>query len=167
MKKTLLGILILAISTFKILGQIPAKTIPEFRLFKRTGKDFTKQDLPAGKMSFFFFFDPDCDHCQHAMTEFNKKYKSFSSTSVCLVSVDNWNKIDYFMKTYGTQVRQQKNVISLRDSLNQFITKFQPRRYPAMFLYSAHGNIMDYEDTPEAVFRFVRLIDASPSSIKK
>jgi peroxiredoxin len=167
MKKTMLGVLILAISTFKIFGQIPAKSIPEFRLFKRTGKAFTKQDLPVGKMLFFFFFDPECDHCQRAMSEFGKKYKSFSSTSVCLVSVDSWKKMDDFMKTYGNQVRQQKNVILLRDSLNQFITKFQPRRYPAMFLYSAHGDIMDYEDTPEAVFRFVRLFDTSPSSIKK
>ena len=63
-----------------------------------------------------------------------------------------------FMATYAPQLKMQKNVNLLQDRNNQFIAKFKPRRYPAMFLYSAEKKLLDYEDNEESVFRIVNLV---------
>ena len=63
------------------------------------------------------------------------------------------------METYGSKLKGQKNVTILQDKLQQFITKFNPVRYPSMFIYSPEKKLLDYEDNPELVFRLVNTIN--------
>lgn len=63
------------------------------------------------------------------------------------------------MDAYGSKLRGQKNVTILQDKLQQFILKFNPRKYPSMFLFSPEKKLIDYEDTPESVFRLVNAIN--------
>ena len=103
-----------------------------------------------------FFFDPDCEHCQRAVKSISDQFKSFQTAAVYMISIESPEKINRFMDTYGHNIKGQKNVVLLQDKLNQFITKFQPKRYPAMFLYSSEKALIDYEDNPETVFRFIK-----------
>ena len=137
----------------------PAQTIPHFQLFRYNGQAFTDRDLPKGKMIFFMFIDPDCDHCQNAIKNVGEQFKAFRNTAVYLVCVYGKQKMDQFLNTYGAKVKSQKNVTLLHDKLGEFMKDFNPVRYPAMFLYSPERKLLDYEDNPLSVFRLVNTIN--------
>jgi peroxiredoxin len=139
-------------------GQIPAQVLPDFEFYHLDNSKFSNKDLPPRQNLLFVFFDSDCEHCQLAAKNINQQYKSFETVSIYFISLDSSDKIRQFMATYAPQLKMQKNVHVLRDRNNQFISKFKPRRYPSMFLYSAEKNLLDYEDNEESVFRIVNLI---------
>lgn len=156
---TIISLLLFSISaSAQLRVQPPAQTIPHFQFF-RFNKPFTDQDLPKGKTMFIMFFDSDCDHCQHAIKSIGDNFQSFKKTSIFLISIDDQIKINHFMKTYGSKLKGQKNVTILQDKLQEFITKFNPVRYPSMFIYSPERKLLDYEDNPESVFRLVNTIN--------
>jgi thiol-disulfide isomerase/thioredoxin len=143
----------------QVAAQTPAKTIPDFTFYKMgTNHPFTQNDLPKSKLTFFVFFDPDCEHCQKAIQQISKQYQSFKKTAVYLVSMENHEKIVKFMDTFGKDLKNQPNLLVLEDKNIQFLARFKPVRYPSMFLYSTEKKLVDYEDNPESVFRFTTAI---------
>jgi hypothetical protein len=146
-----------ALLTLAFIGeaQVPAQTLPEFSFLGAGKQAFTNKDLAQGRQLFFLFVDPDCEHCQHAVQTIGEQYTAFRNTAVYVISLDSREKLSAFMDKYGGALKGQKNVLLLQDNLNQFIVRFKPRRYPAMMLYSPNGQLIDYEDNPESVFRIV------------
>ena len=142
-------------------AQTPAQTVPVFTLYKLDNASFTNVNLAQNKMLFFFFFDPDCDHCQRAATNLNQQYADYKNAAVYLVSEASQAKIQSFINQYFQQLIKGKNVTVLRDTKNEFLTKFQPLRYPAMFLYSSNKKLLDYEDNAESIFRFKKPLQAT------
>lgn len=142
-----------------ISAQIPAQILPDFEFSRLDKSSFTNKDLVQGKILFFVFFDSDCDHCQRAVKNIDVQYKLFKKIAIYFISLDGPDKINRFMATHAAHLKDQKNVLVLQDKLNQFITKFKPRRYPSMFLYSANKKLMEYEDNEESVFRIVNAIN--------
>ena len=159
-KHRVVAILILLFIANIIAAQIPAATIPEFTFYRFNQTAFTNKDLPTGKMIFIVFFDPDCDHCQHAITTIGQQYQAFKKTAVYLISMFDQNKMNHFMDTYGKALKEQKNVVLLQDKLGQFINKFKPRKYPSMFLYSPEKKLLVYEDDPANIPKFIKAIAA-------
>jgi len=145
--------------TIGAFGQTPAQQLPVFE-FRRLNKiSFTNKDLPRQRILLFIFVDTECDHCQRAVKNIDLQYKSFQKAAVYLISQDSTERIDRFMSAYGPTLKAQKNVFLLQDHLNQFIEKFKPRRYPAMFVYSSEKKLLDYEDNEESVFRLVNTVN--------
>jgi len=138
--------------------QIPAQTLPDFEFSRMDKTRFTNKDLKKDKMIFFVFFDPVCEHCLRAIKSIDEQFKSFQNLSVYLISVDDKVKVNHFVNTYAPHLKAQKNVTLLQDNLSQFISKFKPYKYPAMFLYSTDKKLVVYEDNEETVFRFVNTI---------
>ncbi len=159
-KLGLLALLLVASCSLQaqISGKPPAQTIPDFKFFRFDNTTLTNKDLPSGKLIFFMFVDPDCDHCQHAMKTIGEQYPSFQKTAIFIVSMFDQNKINHFMDTYGSKLKGRKNVTILQDKLQRFIIKFNPVKYPSMFLYSPEKKLLDYEDNPESIFRLVNAI---------
>ena len=154
--------LILGLMLFvKSSAQIPAQILPEFEFSRLDQSNFTNKDLPLSKILFFIFFDSDCEHCQRAIKNINQDYKSFQKTAIYLISMDDKDKVTHFITTYASRLKAQKNIILLQDRKNQFITRFKPKRYPAMFLYSAEKKLIDYQDNEESVFRLVNTVKKS------
>lgn len=138
----------------QVSGPVPAQTVPDFQFSKLDQTPFTNKDLATNKPLFFFFFDVGCDHCQHAMANLNANFKDYKKAAIYLITLDDQQKINAFMHTYGPNVQNQKNVTMLQDTKNEFIVRFKPRKYPSMFLYTADKKLVDYEDNAESMFRF-------------
>ena len=147
----------------KVYAQVPAKTLPDFEFSRLDNSSFTKRNMVRGRISFFMFFDPDCEHCQRAIKNIDSQYRSFEKVAVYLISQDNEEKMKGFLNQYTKHLKSQKNVLLLIDNKNQFIVKFKPRQYPAMFLYSMDNTLIDYEDNSETVFRLVHFISLDVS----
>jgi hypothetical protein len=134
--------------------------IPTFTFFKaQGGENFTEKNLKPGKECLFVFFDISCSHCQEAMKAFNKNAKKLSLTSMYLVTLDSKSSAQQFLSTYAADLWHRKNVMVLLDRYNEFINKFQPKKYPSIFLYSESKKLKLYSDEPTDVPKFLALIE--------
>ena len=140
--------------------QPPAQTVPAFNFYKEDNTVFTNRNLVQDKPLFFFFFDTDCDHCQVAMTNLNQHYQDYKNAAIYLISMDDWVKINGFMNKYASNLKGKTNVTLLHDAKNEFVDKFKPVKYPAMYLYSG-DKLVDYEDNEYSMFRFSKHLNTS------
>lgn len=155
----ILGICILSIAS-GLSAQVPAQTVPDFRFLQKNGTAFTRQQLPTGKPLFFAFFDITCDHCQKAMQYLNSHYRELGKAAVYLVTLDPGPSAEAFLGKHAPQLLRQPNTVLLRDTRNQFITLFQPRKYPSLFLYSSRQQLILYSDEEKDLSAFLTKIKA-------
>jgi peroxiredoxin len=145
--------------TIDLSAQVPAETIPSFT-FKRLNKNaFTNKDLEPDKLLFFVFFDTECDHCQRAIQYIGQHYGEFKKTVIYLITLDSVEKITQFMNKYGGNLKSKKNVTLLQDTKYEFMSKFNPRKYPSLFLYSSKRKLIMYEDNEQNLFRVLEYIN--------
>ncbi len=133
----------------------PAEVLPSFR-FEVVGHGMlTNADLPKGKLLLFVFVDPECDHCQRAVARMDAEYRSFGKVALYFVSAADPARIVAFAKKYCPRLKG----VWVRDRESQYMVRFRPVRYPALFLYSTDKKLLDYEDNEETIFRVVRSIE--------
>lgn len=121
-----------------------AQYLPDFTFEGMNGKLFTKANVDKTKTSIFIFFDVTCEHCQHEIVDIGKNYASFKNVRFYLVSMDNKNSIMQFISTYGKQLYGKPNVTILQDFKPEFVQKFRPEKFPALFIYSKSGELIKY-----------------------
>ncbi|MCW3092006.1 MAG: hypothetical protein JWP81_3075 [Ferruginibacter sp.] len=158
MKKFFKILMLLVLVSSTITAQVPAATIPEFKFSRYNETVFANKDLPPGKMIFFIFFDPGCDHCQRAITYLNQHVSEFRKAAIYLITIDVKEKTDRFFATYGNSLKKQKNITVLRDFQNDFISKFRPRKYPSLFLYSPQKKLILYDDEEKNMVKFLSYV---------
>ncbi|MEJ7685287.1 MAG: redoxin domain-containing protein [Segetibacter sp.] len=124
-----------------VFAQQPVATVPDFDFYKLDNRSFTKKDLDPSKMLLFVFFDVTCDHCHRAIQQFNNRHIELEKAAVYLISLDAKQTIINFLNTNAKNLTTMKNVTILQDLKNEFITRFQPRKYPSIFLYSPQEKI--------------------------
>lgn len=154
-------LVLLLLFSYNASAQNPAATVPDFTFFKLDKTAFTNKNLEQGKLLFFLFFDPTCEHCQRAIQSLNNHYKELKNAAVYLISSNDAETINQFINKYGKVLSNKKNVIQLQDHGGEFLSKFQPRKYPAMFLYSREKKLMRYEDNEDTMFRFYKEINTA------
>jgi peroxiredoxin len=159
MKYLVKTILFLILISIKVTAQNPAQTIPQFNFSNPDGSVFANKDLKQGKLLFFTFFDIECDHCQHAIQYINEHLADFKNAAIYLITLDSKDKIKIFMNKYGNNLLAKKNATILFDTKNEFITKFRPRKYPSLFLYSADQRLIMYDDNEQNLTRFSKKIN--------
>ena len=145
---------------YNVSAKVPAQTVPAFTFYKLDKSVFTNKNLAQGKALFFVFFDPACEHCQIAVKSLSDHYTEVENAAVYLISTDSAATINQFMQKYGKTLYNKKNVTLLQDRKDEFLAKFQPRRFPGMFLYSSDKNLMRYEDNEDTMFRFYKEINS-------
>ena len=159
--KYIVTILMLLFSSFlPAAAQKPAAIVPEFTFYKVDKTSFTNAQLPGSKMLFFVFFDITCEHCQQAIQYINRHHKAFEKVAVYLITLDEWDKVKLFINRYGPQLENKTNIKILRDTRNEFITKFGPVKYPSLFLYSAKRQLILYDDEENSLERFKEKINS-------
>lgn len=142
-------------------AQRPAATVPDFDFYKLNDQPFTRKDLASSKMLLFIFFDVTCDHCHRAIQQFNNRHAELKNTAVYLISLDTKSSINNFLNTNAKNLTTMKNVVILQDLKNEFITRFQPRKYPSVFLYSPQKKLILYDDEEKNVPVFLQKIDVA------
>jgi peroxiredoxin len=158
---SLLSIIFCSLLSYTASAQTPAQTIPAFTFYKLDKTPFTNKNLTTGKEVLFIFFDVTCDHCQHTISTLSKRISECSKISIYLISLEDKTAITNFFNQYGKNLPTQKNVTILKDSKNQFITQFGPRKYPSVFLYSAQKKLRLYDDEDQYLEKFFKLINSS------
>lgn len=148
----------LLLSSYGGFAQTPTQTIPDFTFYKLDETSFTKKDLAQGRKLLMVFFDSDCEHCQRTIAYFSQHYEELKKTPLYLISLDNKEKIDRFMAKYAQHLRAMKNVTILQDRQLQFISKFKPKKYPSMYLFSSDNKLIAYEDNDQSAPRILHLI---------
>ena len=146
---------LLAFCTKTSWAQTPASAIPDFTFFKLDGSRYSVRQMPRGKASLFSFFDVTCSHCQTTMQTLSKHHTELRHLSVYLVSLDRKDAILKFLKKYGPQFLNKSNVTILQDLNYEFIPKFQPIKYPSVFLYNKNRRLEAYEKDEKNMLKLV------------
>lgn len=145
--------------SFSALAQSPARSIPEFTFYKPDKTPFTNKNITAGKDILFIFFDVTCDHCQHTISTLSKRINECQKISIYLISLEDKASITKFFNQYGKNLLNQKNVTILQDLNDQFITRFSPRKYPSVFLYSTQKKLLLYDDEDQYLEKLFKIIN--------
>lgn len=123
------------------------RSLPEFRFFRMdNGAEVTHRNVTPGKKTLFVFFDTECPHCRVAITEYNHQQAKLNDINVFLITRDQKNVVNAFLKEVGSKLIAKKNVTVLADNQNQFIGKFLPKKFPSMFLFGANRQLIIYTD---------------------
>ncbi len=119
--------------------------MPDFKFYRlQDSAAFQKADVEKGKKSIMILFDTSCSHCQNQMDSISQHYDQFKAINFYLVSFDDKKEIVKFMRKYGSNLDGKDNVTVLQDSGHDFIPKFQPTKYPAMYVYSEKRSLIKY-----------------------
>jgi peroxiredoxin len=143
---------------YTINAQLPATTIPDFVFYKLDKSVFTKENITSNKKSVIIFFDATCEHCQKTLSFFNEHSKQLQNSRIYLISLNDKETIKNFLVKFAPRFIHDKNVTVLQDSKNEFISKFHPRKYPSMFLYSSSGKLLFYDDDDKKAKNLLQLI---------
>lgn len=122
----------------------PVQSIPNFTFYRMNGQAFSKKDLTKDKKIVIVFFDITCDHCQHELKAMSDNYEKFKKAEFYLVSLDEVAGIKGFVSKYAPKMSAKPNVTLLRDFNREFIIKFLPVQYPAMYVFSPKGHLIKY-----------------------
>ena len=105
---------------------------------------FTTDDIEHGRKSVIVLFDTNCSHCQAEIDSIGKHYDEFKKVDIYLITLDAKPEIERFMNTYGAALNGKNNVAILLDTNREFIPKFQPTKYPALYVYSENKKLIKY-----------------------
>lgn len=122
------------------------------------GSEVTRKNVSPGKKTLFVFFDTECSHCRVAITEYNAQNKELNNLNVFLITRELKSVVDPFLKQYGDKLIVKKNVTILADAQNQFIGKFLPKKFPAMFLFGTNNQLIIYSDEEKEIPIFLQKI---------
>ena len=152
---------LISFSSINIIAQTPAATVPQFSFLKTDKTEFGNQSLAKGTKLFFVFFDTECEHCRQVISYMDAHYDQFSKAAIYLVTLDPENKTAPFFAKYGSRLLAKNKVTFLRDYKSEFITKFRPRKYPSLFIYSPQKKLLLYSDDEKQLPEFVKVINKS------
>ena len=99
-----------------------------------------------------------CPHCQRTITELNRRHKELSAASILLVTMDRREEVTAFRDKYGKDLFQLKNTTLLFDGQRQFISRFLPKMFPAMYLFNKQGGLQLYTNEEKDVDQVIRMI---------
>jgi len=143
--KSLLSALLLFMSIHIIKAQNTlAKEIPDFTFYTLQGDEFKKSDLPTNTNIVFLLVDTSCPHCQKETELISRNYSKFEDVNLFIVSLDTKEAVVAFMETYARELNNQPNVQVLLDTKPEFIEKFRPEKYPALFVYSPSQKLIKH-----------------------
>jgi thiol-disulfide isomerase/thioredoxin len=139
-----------------VYGQNSIQNIPSSRFVQLNGTSFTDKNIQIGKPSMFYFFDITCPHCQITMQTISKEFTNLSHLNLYLVTKDRPEGAVKFIKTFGNNLLNKKNAVILFDVNQEFIEKFKPKKYPAVFLFDKNKKLLLYQDEETKIINLIK-----------
>lgn len=126
--------------------QGPVKALPAFTFYQvKSGISLTHKDLSKDKNTVFIFFDPGCGFCQEETKALSENIDKLKNADLYFVSMNSPALIAQFLKQYGPNLDNHKNVHLLYDKNQDFIQKIHlPNHFPANYVYGKDGQLKTY-----------------------
>ena len=122
-------------------------SVPEFTFFvAQTNQPVMRTSLAIEGNTVFLFFDTGCIHCRNEMVLMGDNFDQFKNATFYLVSQQDKSIVDEFMNTYGQKLKDKHNVHVLLDRNYEFLAKFKPLQYPALYVYGPDRKLKSYLD---------------------
>jgi thiol-disulfide isomerase/thioredoxin len=138
-------------------GQV--QKIPDFRFIRLSGAGpFSPKDLKPGKKTLFLFFDTECPHCMQALSAWNENHTALDGINAVLLTMDPPTAAIPFLRNFADKLVAKKHVVTAIDTDRQFISRFLPKKYPSMFLFSEKGALLHYTDEEKDIPSLIRTI---------
>jgi thiol-disulfide isomerase/thioredoxin len=123
--------------------------IPAFNIRKLPdSSSFTNNMLQKDKPVIVVFFDPDCDHCQHATKNFTAKMDRFKDVQILMVTIYEFSRIKKFSNDY--KLSKFPNIILTRDVGFDLPRFYNVSSLPDVYVYDKDGKLIKHykQDIP-------------------
>ncbi|WP_157970367.1 TlpA family protein disulfide reductase [Albibacterium indicum] len=150
MKRTLLIFSLIILIGSACSNSKPANVpemVPEFTFFNIVdNQPITRTSLAIEGNVVFLFFDTGCIHCRNEIAMMGENFDQFKNATFYMVSQQDKAIVADFMNTYGKGLQGKPNVHVLLDNRYEFLAKFQPVQYPALYVYGPDRKLKSYLD---------------------
>lgn len=114
--------------------------IPPFGITKvPDSTKFSKDDLSTKRSTIIMLFNPDCDHCQHAIKTLLANYDRFKKAQIVLASPMDFKDLKKFYKEY--KIAMYPNITVGRDWTYFFGSFYVVHNFPAIYIYNKKGQL--------------------------
>jgi len=90
------------------------------------------------------------------MKTLSSHYNDLKNAAIYLVTLDRKDAVLTFLNNYGKPFLNKENVIVLQDVNYEFIPKFQPIKYPSVFLYDKNRKLIVYQKDEKKMLDVVK-----------
>jgi|SRR5690606_27398213 len=163
MKRTLLIFLLAVLISSACSNSKPTNApdmIPEFTFFNMVDdRPVMRTSLAIDGNIVFLFFDTGCIHCRNEIEMMGANFDQFKNATFYLVSQQDRAIVADFMNTYGKGLQGKPNVHVLLDKQYEFLAKFQPIQYPALYVYGPDRKLKSYLDGENGLDKLVSAVN--------
>jgi len=136
------------------------ETIPEFTFFNIVDdQPIMRTSLAIEGNVVFLFFDTGCIHCRNEISLIGENFAQFENATFYLVSQQDRAIVTDFMTSYGEKLQNKPNVHVLLDKQYEFLAKFNPIQYPAIYVYGPDRKLKSYLDGENALEKIVAAVN--------
>lgn len=144
-------------------AQVPTaipKSVPEFTFYTIKGNQAVSRTSLALKGNIvFIFFDPGCSHCRTDISAIGANFDKFKNAHFYLISQQDAALVNEFMNTFGKKIQNKPNVKVLLDKNYEFLQKFNPSQYPAMYVYGQDRKLKSFHDGARPISQIIKEVN--------
>jgi hypothetical protein len=131
--------------------------IPDFKFYDMENQPVTRLSLVANAPTIFFYFDPDCDHCQLIATMITEQKELFKGITLVLVS---WAEVDAIKGFPGKYLPGFPGKLIVTKDKDYLVDKwFGDSVAPSIYVYNnQYKRTASFKDEvrPEILVKFAR-----------
>jgi len=116
-------------------------TLPLFNLLLTDSQTvINTKDIKSKKATVFFYFDPNCEHCQKETEDIIENKDILSKTHFYFISLDSIRKIKEFMQYY--QLQSLPGITVASDYEFSSLNIFKIKSIPSSIVYNSRNQIV-------------------------
>lgn len=130
-------VFLVLVSSASLFGQAP-KALPKFHQFINYADRsvFTIDSLNKKHKQVFILYDPGCGHCQELGHGLGKTiHQADTAISFYFISMVEKEQVDGYINMFAKELKNHSQVVFLYDPQYEFITLFDPKNFPSIYIY--------------------------------